>query len=266
MKHSSLSLFIIILCTTTSLFSQSPYKVSWDTDGYILGGGGAAALAGFLLDRSVSPLTTAEVDNLDRESINRFDRSATYRYSETAENASDVLFGIAVATPFLLLTDRTMRTDWRTVTLMYLETCSFIGASTMFAKGSVERFRPFVYNSDVPINKKLTSDARKSFFSGHTTVAFASAVFLSTVYSDYNPNSKWRPYLWASSLFMASVVGYSRYGAGAHFPTDILLGAIVGSAIGYVVPWMHRAGKENLTITPNVPPRAEYGFSLQVRL
>jgi membrane-associated phospholipid phosphatase len=49
-----------------------------------------------------------------------------------------------------------------------------------------------------------------------------------------------------------------------HFPTDILAGAIVGSAIGYAVPWMHHVSKENMSITPGVP-HADYGFSVQVK-
>ena len=139
-----------------------------------------------------------------------------------------------------------------------------MGGSILLTKGSIERFRPYAYNPDAPMVKKLTSDTRKSFFSGHTTTAFASAVFLSTVYSDYNPNSEWKPYIWAGSLFIASVVGYLRYEAGMHFPTDILAGAIVGSAIGYAIPWMHRVGKENVSLTPGVP-HADYGFSVRVK-
>jgi len=256
--------FAIFLCIPVSSFAQSPYKCSWEKDGYIIGLGGASAATGFFLDRSVSSLTTAEINQLSRELVNWFDRSATYNYSESAGTASDILFGVASAAPFILFANENMRNDWTAITLMYLETWSFIGGSTFIVKGSVERIRPFVYNPDVPMDKKLTSDARKSFFSGHTTTAFASAVFLSTVFSDYNPDSKWRPYVWAGSLLTASVVGYLRYEAGMHFPTDILVGAVVGSAIGYAIPWMHRVGKENVSITPDVP-HADYGFSVQLK-
>jgi membrane-associated phospholipid phosphatase len=95
-------------------------------------------------------------------------------------------------------------------------------------------------------------------------VAFASAVFISTVYSDYNPHSEWKPYIWAGSLLTASVVGYLRYEAGMHFPTDILVGALVGGTIGHVIPWLHRVGQENIFLTPSAHG-TDYGFLMQVK-
>ncbi len=264
-KFKPIIFFIaIFFCIPISSYAQSPYQCSWGKDSYIIGAGGIIAVTGFFLDRAVSSPTIEEIDQLSRASVNGFDRSATNYYSEKAASTSDVLYGIAIAAPIVLIADQTMRNDWQTITLMYLETCSFMGGSVLISKGSIERFRPFTYNSDAPIIKKLDSDARKSFFSGHTTTAFASAVFLSTVYSDYNPKSEWRPYVWAGSLLMASVVGYLRYESGMHFPTDIITGAIVGSAIGYVIPWMHRVEKENISITPGMPP-SNYGFSIQMK-
>jgi membrane-associated phospholipid phosphatase len=264
-KITPITLFLaIFFCVPAAFFAQSPYHCTWEKDSYILGAGGITASAGFFLDRSVSSLTTTEIHQLSSETVNWFDRSATHYYSESAATASDVLFGVAAAAPFIMFADHTMRNDWRTITLMYLETWSFIGGSTFIAKGSIERIRPFVYNPDVPMDKKLISDARKSFFSGHTTVAFASAIFLSTVYSDYHPDSKWKPYIWVGSLLTASVVGYLRYDAGMHFPTDNLVSAIVGSAIGYAIPWMHRTDKENISVIPGIP-QTDYGFSMQIK-
>ena len=264
-KLTPITLFLtIFLCIPVSFYAQSPYQCSWEKDSYILGTGAVTAGAGFYFYQSVSSPTIAEINQLSSETVNWFDRSATNHYSETAATVSDVLYGVAAVAPFLLFANETMRNDWRPITLMYIETWSFIGGTSMLSKGLIERYRPYVYNPNVPLDKKLTSDAKMSFFSNHTTAAFASAVFLSTVYSDYNPNSEWRPYVWAGSLLMASVVGYLRYEAGEHFPTDILAGAVAGSAIGYVIPWMHRVGKENVSITPGIP-HADYGFSVQLK-
>ena len=264
-KLSSITLLLAIyLCVPISLNAQSPYQCSWEKDSYILGAGAVTAASGLYFYQSVSSPTISEINQLSSENINWFDRSATSHYSESASTVSDVLYGVATAAPFLLFTNETMRNDWRTITLMYVETWSFIGGTALLSKGLVERYRPYVYNPDVPLDKKLTSDAKMSFFSNHTTAAFASAVFLSTVYSDYNPNSKWKPYVLAGSLFMASIVGYLRYESGEHFPTDILVGAFVGSAIGYVIPWMHRVGKENVSVTPGIP-HSDYSFSVQLK-
>jgi len=63
---------------------------------------------------------------------------------------------------------------------------------------------------------------------------------------------------------MASIVGSLRYEAGEHFPTDILVGAVAGNAIGYLIPWMHHIGKENVSITPSVL-HGDYRFSVQIK-
>jgi membrane-associated phospholipid phosphatase len=61
-----------------------------------------------------------------------------------------------------------------------------------------------------------------SFPSGHTAGSFAAAVALSSVYP------KDRPLL----LLLASAVGVSRVYLGHHFPSDVLVGAAAGAAVG----------------------------------
>jgi hypothetical protein len=265
-KLKPITLFLVMyLFVPASFFAQSPYRYSWEKDSYIIGAGAVTDLVGYFCYKSISSPTPAEINELSGQNINSFDRSATNHYSETAATVSDILYGAAAVAPFALFANETMRNDWRTITLMYIETWSFIGGTSMLSKGLIERYRPYAYNPNVSLDKKMISDTKMSFFSNHTATAFASAVFLSTVYSDYYPDSEWRPYVWAGSLLAASLVGYLRCEAGMHFPTDILVGAITGSAIGYVIPSMHRVGKENVSITPSIP-HADYGFSIQVKL
>jgi len=67
---------------------------------------------------------------------------------------------------------------------------------------------------------------------------------------DYYPDSKWKPYVWTFSLLAASTVGYMRYESGSHFPSDILVGAVVGGAVGYVVPLLHKTDDDKFSIVP----------------
>lgn len=63
-----------------------------------------------------------------------------------------------------------------------------------------------------------------SFPSGHTTVAFSTATALSMSYK------KW--YVTLPSFLYAGFVGYSRMRLGAHYPSDVLGGIIVGIGAG----------------------------------
>lgn len=67
--------------------------------------------------------------------------------------------------------------------------------------------------------------AYASFPSGHATTAFATAVLLSL----------WYP-RWAGAwLGLAALVGLSRVVLGSHFPSDVLAGALLGSAVALAV-------------------------------
>jgi membrane-associated phospholipid phosphatase len=195
---------------------------------------------GYYAESTVKPWKAEDIASLHQEDVNSFDRSATSNWSKSAGNLSDMTLMSCTVSPALLLFGPAIRKDILTVGVMYVEAMGITNALTSAAKGFAKRSRPYTYNSGVPLNEKLAADSRKSFFSGHTSNAFASTVFLSAVYSDYFPGSKWKAPVWGISLSAAALTGYLRYRAGKHFPTDILTGAAIGSAAGYFVPYFHR--------------------------
>lgn len=85
-------------------------------------------------------------------------------------------------------------------------------------KYGFNRKRPFVTYPDL-ITKKSEAGS-PSFPSGHTSQAFATATSLSLAYP------KW--YVIAPSLLWAGAVGYSRMELGVHYPSDVLVGALIG--------------------------------------
>jgi membrane-associated phospholipid phosphatase len=245
---------LLLLLLPGILAAQSPYRLSWTTDGYVLGAGGVLTATWLLADRHLPGLTTEEISALSADNVNPFDRPATENYSPDAANASDVLVYIALASPAALFLDKHVREDFVTIGAMYGEVLALAFISPEMVKGITGRTRPFVYGSAAPEAEKTDPDARRSFFSGHTTFAFASAVFLSTVYGDYFPGSSWTPVVWAGSLSVAAAVGILRIGAGKHFATDVITGAIVGGGIGYLIPYVHRTGKRGFETSLSLLP------------
>ena len=57
-----------------------------------------------------------------------------------------------------------------------------------------------------------------SFPSGHTATAFTMAMII----------GHFSPLLWPGALALATLVGFSRIALGAHFPSDVLAGALLG--------------------------------------
>jgi len=67
-----------------------------------------------------------------------------------------------------------------------------------------------------------------SFPSGHATGAFTVAAVFTGIYSEH----RWVPWV---AYGTAGLVGVSRVSLGRHFPSDILVGAILGHSIGRMV-------------------------------
>lgn len=88
-------------------------------------------------------------------------------------------------------------------------------------KNLFKRSRPYVA---LNTQNFITPGDRFSFPSGHTSAAFLVATLLST----FHPYSTPLVMLWASTVAMARVV------LGVHFPTDTLIGALMGSGLAFI--------------------------------
>lgn len=243
---------------------QSPYRLDPTREIVILSAGLGTGIAALVAQDAGVGLSVEEVNALSRTDVNPFDRGATWQYSNAAATASDVVAFSVCAAPAMLLLDDDVRSEWETFAVMYGEALLLTGAFAQFVKAVAQRTRPFVYNPDAPMEGKTSFDALKSFYSSHTSLAFMSAVFLSTTYDAYCPESQWRWLVWTGSIAAAAAVGLLRYQAGMHFPTDILMGASVGAALGYLVPYIHTRNGDGVGIIP-AAPGATYGMTVRVR-
>ncbi len=248
---------ILLAFATPSTASQVQERFPYELDQRLdvgLTAGGVALFAGAAAAYwGQEPLTAVEIAMLDPADVNGFDRSATAQWSPTARDVSNALVLPLMAAPLgLVIATPGSRQSW-TVAAMYGEVLLVSNGLGELLNGVTNRTRPFVYNldPDIPDEAKFEVAARRSFPSGHTSNAFAAAVFLSSVYARLHPGSSARTWMWAGSLTLAAATGYMRYQAGKHFPTDIISGALIGSLAGWGVPKLHEVDGVNLTVAPS---------------
>ncbi|NOU46525.1 MAG: phosphatase PAP2 family protein [Bacteroidales bacterium] len=122
----------------------------------------------------------------------------------------------------------------------------YIGASVVTAvvvtnilKYSINRTRPF---NTYDFIEKMSSGGSPSFPSGHTSDAFSLATAVSLVYP------KW--YVIVPAYAWAATVGYSRMALGVHYPSDVLVGAIIGSGSAFLCykgqQWLYKKRSHKL--------------------
>ena len=100
-------------------------------------------------------------------------------------------------------------------------------ATTQILKRVINKPRPYATYGDVYPD---IIEFGKSFPSGHTTTAFSTAMSLTMV------TKKW--YVAVPAFTWAASVGYSRLYLGQHYPSDVIMGAVVGTASGFLSDWL----------------------------
>ena len=262
LKRACVALFIFALLSNR-LFAQDrpfPYELN-NKDLLLLPLGLGMTLFGESLCDNYRTITYEEIASLDRNDVNAFDRSATYNWSPQWDGRSDRFRDVMVYSSLFLLAVPPLfhakLSEVGIVATMFIESSLFLTGFTYLTKATVGRKRPYVYNTDLSIEERYAmggNDAYFSFYSGHTAAAFAVATFLSKVMTDIHGDSIWTKLLWGSSLTVAAMTGYARVKAGKHFPTDVIASAVVGFAIGYLVPTLHKKKKNDrvsLIISPD---------------
>jgi membrane-associated phospholipid phosphatase len=281
MKYSIL--FIVICLSAGFLHGQenywhysSPYKITLKAD--LISGG--TALAVFFAGTSVehhegfTPVVPGSFTAEDIRKINVLDRGVAGRWDLKAMHASDILkSGSKLAgQAAVILFPGNLKTR-SSLFLMYLEGYYFTNGLTSLAKGLTGRYRPWAYLSEEQIGKLDNRSLGRfqtemsgkgiadSFFSGHASSTTYSLIFLAKVFNDYFPDTKWRYGIWGICIAGIVTEDWFRVKSGAHFPTDVLVGSLVGGSVGFFVPYFHkRMNRKLLSSKMNVE-----GLSLTFR-
>ncbi|OUR94325.1 hypothetical protein A9Q87_01370 [Flavobacteriales bacterium 34_180_T64] len=191
---------------------------------------------------------------LDRNDVNKFDIRAAGNYNEKAKTTSDFFFNASIPLPLIMYAfDDAMRDDYMRLTLLYLEAMSITGVAYSSSQQFNDRLRPFTYNHDLPLDERTKGGAKNSFFSGHTSLVATSTFFLARTWDDYHPDSDMKWVFYGGATLATVFTGHFRMRAGQHFPSDVLVGGIVGAATGFLVPMLHKNkeyGEKGISVLP----------------
>lgn len=195
-----------------------------------------------------------DADASGKDTLNGLDRGARdllrWNNGRPARQLSDTLaFAIAPATSVGTLLgasiDHGAEAGFGLDMLLMLEAVSISQVLNQTIKLSVGRERPFVHALPDEEKAKVAQpgDKNLSFYSGHTSITFAIAAASGTIASlrDYRLSSA----VWGSLVPMAALTGLLRIAGDRHYFTDVLTGAVLGGAVGVLVPLVFhgRSGK-----------------------
>jgi membrane-associated phospholipid phosphatase len=207
-------------------------------------------------------LTQDEIAVLNRNDVMAFDRGATYNWNTSSKEFSEIPFRVLPLLPIALAIPQFKNKKWDnalTYGVMYTEVLLFTASITGTTKSLTHRIRPYLYNTSLTVEERFNLQesgggvASISFFSGHSSITFAFAVFLSKTYTDIYGKNVWSKVIWGTTLTLAAATAYTRVDSGLHFSTDVIVGAVIGSAIGYMIPELHKTNPEkiSLSVLPN---------------
>jgi membrane-associated phospholipid phosphatase len=97
-------------------------------------------------------------------------------------------------------------------------------------KVAARRGRPDRDSAGVPTVRRVPMPTSASFPSGHTASGFAFT----------NAVAHTLPAAAGPLSMLASAVGYSRIHTGVHYPGDVIIGAVIGTAVGEAIGWRKR--------------------------
>jgi membrane-associated phospholipid phosphatase len=241
------------------------------TDLAVTATGGAVWLASELYGkRALAPLNCnwCDLDTSGAYRLNGFDRFGlgaawSNQNQATAAKISDMLAYVALPASMVGLDALVAHQDGALSRapndlLIMAEAVAMAGIVNQTVKFAVRRERPFVHALD-PSQQALTGDPNDnnlSFYSGHTSMTFSLATAAGTVASLRGYKYAW--VVWAVGMPMAAATGYLRMAADKHYLSDVLVGAVVGSAFGAGVPLLLHSrigrlqvGSVDMRVTPS---------------
>ncbi len=213
---------------------SDPYRVSWAADGAVTG----AALLAAPLTRAIPAPATAPWTR----QILPIDDAVEHNFSARAASLSDGLASVTLVVPLAAQAGFGLDEHTGQAALGYAEALAVNELLTGTVKRLVGRPRPYTYDPDPRIRayaEREGSDAYFSFWSGHASTSFTAAVAGAYLFALRSGDERARAALWGLELAVATATAGLRVRAGKHFYSDVIVGALVGSALGFGAVRLH---------------------------
>lgn len=261
------------LCAADGTFS--PYALSVPSDVTVGSLALGSALAGLCLLKLTDFPSPSQFD-YDLSKENALDAYFARPYSKGLDLTADIVRATSLVLPVALFgTEALMGNlpgkELFTVGTMYAEALVLSWGVKAICKSTVHRLRPYMYFDEKDPKAYNDNDFQQSWPSGHSTSSFMVAAFVSTVFCKYYPESVWRLPVIAVSYALATGTAALRMASGNHFFTDVLSGAVIGTAFGILVPLVHgfsgnslsykESGKEKMSFSV-VPGAVNFRINL----
>jgi membrane-associated phospholipid phosphatase len=220
--------------TTLAAAGLPAYELNLAADLPLLAVGGLV-MVGWVLD--LEPAACAPA--CDPDDVNGFDRPAAGNWDLGWKYSSDALLGaIGLGTILTLLIDEGGKNGLGDLVVV-LESFAAANALSIIFATATRRPRPLVYGDEAPLAERRRYFNSLSFFSGHTAGSFALTWSLFSTIHRRKPDSPLSWVVLAFGVAASSMVAVGRVMSGKHFPSDVLVGAGVGTAFGLAIPALH---------------------------
>lgn len=231
------SIIILIIISAVSLKAQT-FQVNKLESLIFMSSALAIDLSNNYFDRQIiEPLSEEEIRNLSKDDIPFFDRWIPFSPDAKLKDWSDYSVYLTIVSTFFLVYDEEYFLD---NLMVYSEILITQSAVAKWTKTITRRKRPFVYDNDVSLEKQQQRNSQHSFYTMHSSTAFASATFGYYYYYDnYGANLPVAVLLFGSATATAAL----RVASAQHFPSDAVMGAIIGSGISYFICKYHHSEK-----------------------
>ena len=202
--------------------------------------------------KEFSEFTIGSLDQNAIQEINVLDRGIAGRWDIDAKGKGKIFKNIAIylIPLFLFLFKGSIK---RKIVLFFIFSQGYVltEAITGITKGLVERYRPFTYlsiNQLEKLNPKekekflediIDYDILNSFFSGDASILSYGFVFFAFSYSLIYTNYRNKSIVWITAIVGIVLGFYFRTLSGKHFPTDVIVGGLVGALIAIGILKLH---------------------------